>query len=221
MGKSIYASCCSRNTAMWNMFTSFQIAAGELGQKHGIKTFIDPYVGDSLISRARCLALYRFLKSDSDWLFTVDDDIELPKDVFTKLVEADKDLIGGLYRLKKNQPSQPYAIRFNDHNDIKYDDVVKVQYLSTGCMLYKREFVEKLVEQYPNLWFYENLTGNKIPALYMPYIYQNEYLSEDWAFCQRAIDKGHDVWLHAGVLCDHWGYYKYSIADLNDDQKEQ
>lgn len=221
-GKSVFVTVCSRNTGYWHMFTSFQVAAAHLGENLGIRCRLHPHIGDSLISRARCIMLHRFLESDCDYLFTLDDDIELKPDAMTKLIQADRDIVGGIYRLKRKEVrTNPYAIRFlNENKTIEYDEVAEVNYLSTGCIMHKREFIEKFVRQYPNLWFYENLSGNKIPALYMPYIYNNEYLSEDWAFCQRAIDKGHKIWLHGGVQCVHWGLYPYSIDDLTEDQRE-
>ena len=220
--ESVFVSVCSRNTAYWHMFTAFQIAAAHLGQEKGIMCKLSPYVGDSLISRARCIALKNFLDSDSKWFFSVDDDIELPPHALTRLIDADKDIIGGIYRLKGDKPkTNPYAIRWADGEvNVGANDIVKVQYISTGCVMFKRDFVEELVDSYRNLWFYENMTGRKIPALYMPYIYNNEYLSEDWALCQRAIDKDHDIWLHSGVQCGHWGLYNYKLSDLKAAEKE-
>lgn len=220
--KSVFVTVCTRNTGYWHMFTSFQVAAAHLGQNLKMASKLHPHIGDSLISRARCLMLHRFLQTDCDYLFTLDDDIELPQDAMTKLIQADKDIIGGVYRLKRKEvKANPYAIRFLDEDRvIDYDEIAEVQYISTGCIMHKREFIEKLVDQYRGLFFYENLTANKIPALYMPYIYNNEYLSEDWAFCQRAIDKGHKIWLHGGVHCTHWGLYPYKIEDLSTEERE-
>ena len=220
--KKIFISVISRNTAYWHMFNHFQMAANKIGKEMGIMCQLAPHIGDSLVSRARNTSLQSFRESEADWLFTLDDDIQLPEDALTKLVNADRDLVGGIYRLKNDEPKRnPYAIRFlNEDMDIKNDTLNEVKYLSTGCMLYKRTFVEKLVEQYPDLWYYENMTGRTIPALYMPYIYQDEYLSEDWAFCQRARDRGHKIWLHSGVQCGHWGLKNYAMADLAEDEKD-
>jgi len=220
--KSIFVSICSRNTAFWQMVTAFQIAANHVGQTLGMQCRLSPYVGDSLISRARCIQLRAFLDSGSDYLLTLDDDIELPADGITKLVQANKDLVGGLYRLKGDKPKvNPYAIRWKNENiHLKFDDIAEVQYLSTGCMLYKRDFVEDLVNAYPDLWFYENLSGTVISALYMPYIYKNEYLSEDWAFCQRALDQGHKIYVHGGVQCTHWGLHGFKVSDLTSEEKD-
>lgn len=222
-GKSVFVTVCSRNTGYWHMYLAFQKAAGVLGQTLGIRSVLKPHIGDSLISRARCIMLKDFLETNCDYLFTLDDDIELPEDAMVKLIQADKDIIGGMYRLKKLEvTNNPYALRFKvEDRQINFDDIVEVDYLSTGCMMHKREFIEKLVEQdYKSLWFYENMTGRKIPALYMPFIYKNEYLSEDWAFCQRAKDKGHKIWLHAGVQCGHWGLHNFHPKDLKPEERE-
>ena len=53
----------------------------------------------------------------------------------------------------------------------------------------------------------------------MPYIYHNEYLSEDWAFCQRAMDMGHKIYMHSGVQCGHWGLFNYKFDQLTDEER--
>jgi hypothetical protein len=219
MTQTVYASICSRNTAYWNMVTAFQMAANHLGKNTGVMCKLAPYVGDSLISRARCISMANFLESDSDWLLTLDDDIELPEDGLTKLLEADKDCIGGIYRLKGKMTSNPYAIRWQPGQQVDIDEIAEVTYLSTGCMLYKRSFIEDLVSKYPDLYFNENMTDRQVSALYMPYIYNGEYLSEDWAFCQRAMDVGYKMYVHGGVHCVHWGMAPFKIEDLTLEDK--
>ena len=220
MSKSVFVNICSRNTAYWHMVTAFQVAANELGKQLKIPCRLSPYIGDSLISRARCQSLFAFLQSDCEWLFTLDDDIELPPHAMVKLIEADKDIIGGIYRLKSQTINRnPFAIRFLEENaHIGKDMVHEVQYVSTGCVMHKRSFIEKLVSQYEDLYFLENLTSQKVPALYLPFIYNNEYLSEDWSFCQRAIDMGHKIYMHSGVQCGHWGLHNFKASDLTKEE---
>lgn len=217
----IYVSVISRHEGHWAMFTAFQNAAGYAIQK-GHQPMLAPHVGDSLVSRARNDCLAEFLKSDADYLFTLDDDIAMPATALVDLVEADKDIIGGFYRLKKdpakdNSLVDLIAFRGKGPFNLHDQEPVEVTYISTGCCLYKRSFIEEMVEHYPDLHYVENLTGNDRWALYQPYVYNNEYLSEDWAFCQRAIDKGYTMWMHTGVLCDHWGLSNYSFKDLLED----
>jgi len=205
-GKSVFVTVCSRNTGYWHMFTSFQVAAAHLGENLGMRCRLHPHIGDSLISRARCIMLHRFLESDCDYLFTLDDDIELKPDAMTKLIQADRDIVGGIYRLKRKEVrTNPYAIRFLNENKT----------MASLQKLFNAFETNHLIDVTSKHW-----NPKWRLALYMPYIYNNEYLSEDWAFCQRAIDKGHKIWLHGGVQCVHWGLYPYSIDDLTEDQRE-
>jgi len=217
--QKIYCSVISRNLAFWNMYMSLQVAANYLGQSKGMMLQLAPLVGDSLVSRARNTALANFLKTDCDYMFTLDDDISLPSEALVKLVEADKDIIGGFYRLKQafnEENENAFAVRWAGEGDLTVDDVVEVTYVSSGCVMYKRSFLEQMVKDYPELYYKNNVDGEDRWMLYQPFVYKNEYLSEDWAFCQRARDKGHKIWLHGGVRCDHFGIKNYSFAEIED-----
>jgi len=204
------------------MFTSFQVAASNATQA-GIMPMLAPHVGDSLVSRARNNVISHFLKTDADYLFTVDDDIGIPHDSIIKLIEADKDIIGGFYRLKQDpKPDENGEFKLVDHIafrgkepfNLNSNTPVEVKYISNGCVMHKRSFIESMVSLYPELYYKENQTGEDRWALYQPYVYNNEYLSEDWAFCQRAMDKGFKMYMHTGVLCSHWGLKNYSFQEL-------
>lgn len=215
--KRIYCSIISRNLAFWNMYMSLQVAASELGKSKQMVIQLAPLVGDSLVSRARNTALANFLETDCDWLFTLDDDISLPAKALTKLVDADKDIIGGFYRLKQafnEENENAFAVRWLGDGDLTMDSITEVQYVSSGCVLYKRAFIESMVKDHPELYYKNNVDGKDRWMLYQPFIHNNEYLSEDWAFCQRARNKGHKIWLHGGVRCDHFGIKNYSFDEI-------
>ena len=141
----IYLSVCSRNTVFWNVVTGISNASAHVAQNKNLVCKLAPYVGDSLISRARNISLANFLAdTDCNYLLTIDDDVELPVDGITKLVEADKDIIGGLYRMKDINPTaNPYVIRWSpeQENKIPNDTPVEITYVASGCALYKRSFI--------------------------------------------------------------------------------
>jgi len=214
--RSVYISVCSRQHAEWGAIIKLQEAM-QVARSEGISTTLAPRVGESLICRARQNSLYDFYKRKFDYLFTVDDDVEVPIDVITKLVNADKDMIGGFYRLKDKSKALTAVRLLNGNIDFpeifKKDLTLEVKYLSTGCMLVKRGVVKKMMKAYPELKYTANITNNKQYALYMPYIHNNEYLSEDWAFQQRAHEIGFKSWADGSIRCGHWGLVKYDFKD--------
>ncbi len=46
------------------------------------------------------------------------------------------------------------------------------------------------------------------------------YLSEDWAFCQRARDAGFDCWLDPSIRLGHMGQTMYTLEDLIREPKQ-
>lgn len=223
--KKVHINCCSRRAPEWNMIITLQNAM-QYAAKHNISTNLKPRVGESLICRARNNSLIDYMETDCDYLLTIDDDIEAPLSFIVDLVEADKDIIGGFYRLKDKDKAHT-AIRMPmDRQDeipdfpeiFKNDLIVPAKYVSTGCMLVKRSVFLKMINHYEDLHYIQNVTMKQAWALYQPYIYRGgdfpEYLSEDWALCQRAEDIGFDVWAHGGVRCAHWGLIRYDFEDI-------
>jgi hypothetical protein len=231
--KKVYIGIPSRTKGFWHAYTAL-LQATQYAATKGIMCAIDPHVGASLICRARTNITWKFLylNPECDYFMQLDDDVQLPYDALVKLVEADKNIVGGMYALKtkmgkiaiRSKKSKPFSIK--EHPD----EVMEINYLSGGCILQKREVVQKAWDHYKDLRYLENSNkfeagydGIKLQekeddiklrnrvALYQPYIYKNEYLSEDWAYCQRMIDMGEKVWLHTGVKCSHWGLASYGI----------
>jgi len=214
--KTVFISCCTRSKVEWGTSLSISSAMQKLREAK-ISSVLAPRVGESLICRARQNDIIKFLKSGADWLFSVDDDIQLQDDGILKLIEADKDIIAGFYRLKDIDKAQT-AIRLDRHGQdcgeiLKAEIVAPAIYVSTGCMLIKRSVIEAMIKHYPDLEYTRNLAQDDAWALYMPYIHKREYLSEDWAFCQRAVDAGFEIWCHGGVKCGHWGKIKYDFGE--------
>ncbi len=213
--KKIFISCCSNRNPEWPTVLSVEDAM-RYAAKHGFDTTFPPRVGDSLIDRARNDDLVHFMQRGYDLLFSVDDDVAISPDTLVKLAEADKDIVAGIYRLKQDAPVAAVRLPFEgpSWNDVLGKGLLApAVYVSTGCFMLKRQVVEGMIDRYPDLHYKRNVHGDKAWALYMPFIYQEEYLSEDWAFCQRARGAGFQVWVHGGVKCAHWGKKMYVFGD--------
>ena len=213
--KSVFVSCCSKNKPEWSMALTIQDAVRECSRS-GLNVKFTTRIGESLICRARQNDLTVFMQGSCDYLFSIDDDLTIPADAIVNLVKADKDIIGGVYRIKTDEPRIAMVLPSSGPNwgeVLKKKIVTPAIYVSTGCFLVKRHVVEGMIEKYPELEYSQSLTGSTAWALYQPYVYEREYLSEDWAFCQRARDAGFEIWLHGGVRLGHWGKKLYRFGD--------
>jgi len=180
---------------------------------------VSTHLKESLISRARNDQLAEFLESGCDYLFTIDDDIELPEGGILSLISRDRDIVCGFYRIKRNDlvwAQRVVEVGGELTEDYRFMFAKKlclpIVYGSSGCMLIKRETVLEMIKRYPDLKYRQNISGRLQYALYMPFIYKEEYLSEDWAFCQRAKDIGFTIYGDGAVRCDHHGVTKYSTS---------
>ncbi len=213
--KKVYISVCSRRAPEWGMIMTTQQAM-QYASRHGITCTFSPRVGESLICRARQNSLVAYMETDCDFLLTIDDDVEIPLFTITRLIDANKDIVGGFYRLKQNDKAVT-AIRIPGNPDfpeiLKKELLTPAIYVSTGLTLIKRRIIETMIAAYPDQHYTQNRTGKPAWALYQPYIYKDEYLSEDWAFCQRARDVGFEIWADGGIRCGHWGLTKYDFEE--------
>ncbi len=210
----VFVSVPSNRNPEWGMIMSLTLALAYAGKK-GIRAILQPLLGESLISRARIIEMATFLESDCTHLYTQDDDVEIPGDTIIKLIEADKDIIGGAYRLKDPHEIRVAIRQLKGGADVatalSNEKAIQVRYVSTGCMMVKRKVFENTIQIFRDLEYGRNQSKQRLFALYMPFIHEDEYLSEDWAFCERAIMAGFTVWMHGGIMCRHYGRTVFEI----------
>ncbi len=167
------------------------------------------------VEHARSMLIDRFLKTDCEYFLNLDADIifldKLGDDPLDRLISLDKDIVGGIYVYKK-KPCLPvlrtlelqkiYEETKSFPDDYKLEipkEPFEVQWMGNGFKLVKRKVIEKIKETI------------KVPNL--PMIYKDEYVSEDWAFDQRARELGYSVWADPEIKLGHVGTYAYTVED--------
>lgn len=214
----VFVNVCSRRNPEWDMYISLHNAMSHAAQK-GVYCQLVPSIGGTLICRERNRATREFMKTQFTHLLTLDDDVALQEDAIVKLVSANKPIIGGTYRLKDMSAARCANRIKNTHlwpMILKGGIIHEAIYISSGCMLVQRHVLQDMMNKYQDLKYEENISGDDTYALYQPFIYQHEsgireYLSEDWAFCERARKVGWQSYVHGGVKCGHWGLYKFDF----------
>jgi len=194
----------------------------EATKRDDLQIYDETQVGDALISRARSITASRFLKSGYDVMLSIDSDIWFPtEDAFRicEMVGSGKyDIMGALYMVRSLHRPQPAQL-FGDKKQLMFqpgEEPVPVRYLATGFMAVSRKVFEKLAETLPlcHKGEYWEFWPFFMPFTWPDERFENIYLSEDYAFCQRARDAGFEVWLDPTIRLGHQGDYQYRLENM-------
>jgi hypothetical protein len=192
---------------------------------------------DALITRCRNTIVSQFLKHpQATHLLFVDSDITFRPEHVARLLQADKDLVAGMYPLKALDWTIPvpephpafdtveelalhYVGRPLPAAAAEWDGpFVTGDYAGTGFMMMTRAMVERMVAAYPDLCYsgihtYPRLdpTPSTQYALFECMIdpETKSYLSEDYAFCWRWRRLGGKIWLDTEGRLTHVGHHAY------------
>ena len=197
-------------------------------------------IKSSLVTQGRNLSVAGFLGSNATHLLFIDSDIYFQGKSIFSMLKADKDIISVPYPLKtlmwdkafeKMQQGKikspddirkslhTYPMKVPDPNDIKLNKgVMEVTDSPTGCMLIKREVINKMIEKYPdkeivqktvingkfvnkpNMWnFFDTLHDPK----------EKTYNGEDFAFCKLWRDLGGKCYAYVNDSIVHIGEHQY------------
>jgi len=196
----------------------------------------------SLVTQGRNLCVAEFLnhKDNYDYLLFIDSDISFKSETIFKMIEADKDLIACPYPMKMFETEKMwkkiketnmvkseedllssgymYPIKIGKNELIVDKGVMEVTHAPTGCMLIKRNVIEKLIAKHPELEIYQPtvINGketkkenfyNLFDTLHDPET--KRYYGEDFGFCQRWSDIGGKVYVYVMDHISHIGDHEY------------
>lgn len=195
---------------------------------------------ESLITRARNKVVRTLMASEGyTHLFFIDSDIQFQPEAVFRLLLADRDIVAGIYPLKKmNWPEkglpqgttrEAYETNYMSYpfNPIGHgtrqvsefvdaDGFVEVAEAPTGFMCIKREVFPKLMKAYPELQYRpDGPPGHPQEHLHWRFFdcmvdhETNRYLSEDFAFCRLWRDIGGKVYADSESRLGHLGQHLY------------
>lgn len=146
-------------------------------------------------------------KIDYDYIMWIDSDMVFTPDQFFKLLDANKDIVSGVYKMHNNYHyatvekwDHDYFVKHGSYEFLNQDsikqknDLFPVAYTGFGWMLVKKGVFESL--EYPwfqPIWKEYERDGKKI----------KEFTMEDVAFCDMIKDKGFDIWVDPKIIVGH------------------
>lgn len=174
--------------------------------------------GDALISRVRSIAVSNWIRnSDTPVFLMVDDDIEFNVEDAKHVADLalERGIACGAYA---KHDASGLAVRGKGIDDITFGpnaQPIEIEYASTGFLACRRDVIEALIATVPLC--HGNTDWPFWPIfqpIVQPFADHYEYLSEDWAMCQRAMQLGYKIWLDPSVILTHYGQVGYTIYDI-------
>ena len=207
--------------------------------KEGIQLMLDTTENESLVHRARNVAVGRFLqKTDADVFMFIDADVEFTADAVVRLVKSPHDVSVAVYPKKvvmwdqvkravedgdeRNMAmlSSSLVANIGAHKRTVEDGFVELLDGPTGFMAIKRGAFEKLEEKFPELNCkndHQNRDFDEYCAVFDCMIDPDSrrYLSEDYAFCRRWQQCGGRIFADINTTLGHVGNLPFTGC-LND-----
>lgn len=190
------------------------------------KVTVSNAMGDALVDRARSREASDFLNhTDADVFFMADDDISFSIDDAIKIcrkANEKKGIVAATCVIKREEgnwiASKPLEgsepIIFSEDAELR-----EVKWVGAGmAAVHRNVFTDMVNELKLPLCHKDDL---KFWPFFQPMVWKvpekddNIYLSEDWAFCERARQCGYKIWLDPSTMSvTHYGTYGYNIHDL-------
>ena len=196
----------------------------------------------SLVQQGRNLCVADFISHKDNYthLLFIDSDIDFQHKTIFTMLEKDKDIIACPYPMKfldwdkmfrklqkhgakdSNHMSKlgfTFPIKMKDPKKFNVEEgLVEVTHAPTGCMLIKREVIEKMIKAHPELEIYQptfiNGKETKKPNMYNLFECLHDpktkrYYGEDFGFCQRWLEMGGKTYLYVLDYITHVGDHQY------------
>jgi hypothetical protein len=205
----------------------------------------------SLVTQGRNLCVAEFLNHEDKYthLLFIDSDIDFNFSTIEKMLEADKDIISCPYPMKQinwdkawrrlthkegaisdandlAKAGYTFPVKLENSAEIIVDKgLIEATHAPTGCMLIKRQVIEKLIKAHPELEIFQptNMNGKEVKKENFYNLFDTlhepdtkRYFGEDFGFCQRWTNLGGKVYLFVTDYITHIGEYQYCGRFLDD-----
>lgn len=210
-------------------YTESVLALQNLASQYGVQLYIDTIENESLVQRARNVAVGRFMqKSDAQYFMFIDADVHFDPQSVIRLLQSGHELSVACYPKKFvdwNQAAE--AVKKGDERNMAMlsaslvvnfgaEKVAIVNGFApvldgpTGFMLIKRCVFEKMEKAYPELNCkndHQNRDFDDYHAAFDCMIdpVSRRYLSEDYAFCRRWQQMGGKIYADTQTTLGHVG----------------
>lgn len=179
---------------------------------------MDEHTGECPIGRCRNDLTHSFLQSDCTHILFIDSDIKFTYEQVERILSHDEDIVGGFYTIKQDGPTRLCCNTLADVGKPNEDGLVQMKYMGTGFLRISRKVFEVMQQELgEQLSYVEDGDGKvkhdfwRMGVAYDKSVGKRRWLSEDWQFCQFALDLGFSIWADAKIMLEHVGTAIYPL----------
>lgn len=195
----------------------------ELLKSCGIEPVVRIPVSGSLLVADRNRLIQMFWESDCDYMLCIDNDLGWNPYAVMKMLNSGKDFVAGVYPTRNNEG---FTFRPETEEDGKIvqcpeTQLLQMQYIPAGFMLFSREVIAKMREKYPELYYSPKDPRSKTESAFCFFdtlVWEGEFWGEDYVFCKRVRDAGIDIWVDPMIDFNHAGVCGSLIQSLTTDK---
>lgn len=161
-------------------------------------------VGCPYIGAARATMLRKALDVKADIIIFIDHDVSWEPADMLKLIEAEGDVVAGLYRFKYDDKIEYMGVLDDDANGfpkVRKDGCIKGARVPAGFLKVTRNAVNRFMQKYPELMYGE--ACNPSVDLFNHGAHKNAWWGEDYAFSRNWTDAGGEIWIVPDVTLTH------------------
>ena len=177
-------------------------------QKYGVTTSILAERGNSLPTTARNNLITRFMETDCDCLFWIDDDVLFTVQDFLQILALvpSRLSVAATYPVRKDEPT--FFIKPVDGKNITFDKdgLIEAKGVGLGFSCQHRSILQSLFEAADSYYDKDN---NCIKNVFKTDIVEGKFRGEDFFFFNQLYENGHTTYIHPLINLKHVGRKDY------------
>jgi hypothetical protein len=178
------------------------------------------YPSTAAVDRTRCEVATAALAEAFDELIWIDSDIAFEADDVERLRGHDLAVVGGLYAKKGATGFAAHFPAGTESIAVGVDGGVRpVRYIGMGFLCTQRRAYDDVQRAF-SLPLCNTRFGAPAVPYFLPMVIADDaqpggywYLGEDYAFCERARQAGHEIHVDTTIRLGHVGTYHYGWED--------
>ena len=172
--------------------------------RYGVTLSILAEVGNSLPTTARNSLLTKFLDTDCEYIFWLDDDIVFETEDFLRILalSIEKKSVAGLYCTKQ----EPGRFIIKPVGTITEEGLIPSRGTGMGFSCQHRSLIEEIAQGKET---YQDDKGDTVVDVFKTQIYNNQIQGEDIGFFSELYENGHTTYIFTDVSLRHVGRKLY------------